>query len=130
MPYSLYARNKMNDHAHGKAAWTMPTAYIGLSTTTPSGTDTNVTEPVGNGYARVTTSAATWGSSASGAITNAAAITFPAATGAGWGTVTHVVAYDATSGGNLLWFVSITSQSVPAGVAVTIPIGDADSSLS
>ena len=107
----------------------MPTVHIGLSTTTPSGTDTNVTEPVGNGYARVATSAATWAAAASGAITNAAAITFATATGAGWGTVTHVVAYDATTAGNLMWFGSITSQAVPAGVTVSIPVGEADSSL-
>lgn len=129
MPISLYARNKLLDHIHGKAAYTAPTAHIGLSTTTPSGTDTNVTEPVGNSYARVTTSAATWDSSASGAITNAAAITFPTATGAGWGTVTHVVAYDAASGGNLLWWDDVTPQAVAAGVTVSIPIGDADSTL-
>jgi hypothetical protein len=130
MPFSLYARNKMLDHAHGKASWTMPTAHIGLSTTTPNGTDGNVTEPSGNGYARVATSGATWGTAASGAITNAAAITFPTATGAGWGTVTHVVAYDASSAGNLLWWDDIASQAVAAGVTPSIPIGDADSSLS
>lgn len=129
MPLSLYSRNKLLEHVHGKTAYTMPVAYVGLSTTTPNGTDGNVTEPAGNGYARVTTSGATWGAAASGAITNAAAITFPPASGAGWGTVTHVAVYDAVSGGNLLWWGSITSQAVPAGVTVTIPIGDADSSL-
>jgi hypothetical protein len=129
MPLSLYARNKILDHIHGEAAFTSPTVHIGLSTTTPNGTDGNVTEPSGNGYARVATSASTWGAAASGAITNAQAITFPTATGAGWGTVTHVVAYDASTTGNLLWWGSITSQSVPAGVTVSIPVGDADSSL-
>ena len=129
MPLSQYSANKLLDHVHGKAAFTMPTAYVGFSTTTPSGTDTNVTEPSGNGYARVTTSAATWGSAASKAITNAAAITFPTASGAGWGTVTHVVVYDAATVGNLLWWGSITSQAVAAGVTPSIPIGDADSSL-
>lgn len=129
MPLSLYARNRLLEHIHGEAALTMPTAHIGLSTTTPNGSDGNVTEPSGNGYARVATSAATWGAASGGAITNAAVITFPTATGAGWGTVTHVVAYDASSGGNLLWWGSITSQSVPAGVTVTIPVGDADSSI-
>lgn len=130
MPMSQYARNKMLEHAHGKTSWTMPTAYIGLSTTTPNSTDGNVTEPSGNGYARVATSASTWGSAASGAITNAQAITFPTASGTGWGTVTNVVAYDAVTGGNLLWWGTITAQSVAAGVTVSIPIGDADSSLS
>ena len=129
MPFVTAIRNALLDHVHGKAAYTMPTVHVALSTTTPAADGTNVTEPSGNGYARVTTSGATWGSASAGAITNATAITFPTATGAGWGTVTHVVAYNASSGGSPLWFASITSQSVPAGVTVTIPIGDADSSL-
>ena len=131
MPYSQFARNRINEVVHGKTSWTLPTAFIGLSTTTPSGTDTNVTEPSGNGYARVATSAATWGAASAGAITNSAVITFPTATAAGWGTVTHVVAYDAASTGNLLWWgVLSSSQAVPAGVTVSIPVGDADSSIS
>lgn len=134
MPFSLYARNKILDHIHGKTSFTMPTAYVGLSTTTPNGSDGNVTEPStsGTAYARVTTAGGDWGAASSGAITNANALTFATATGGGWGTVTHVVVYDsATVGaGNLLWWDDITSQAVPAGVTVSIPVGDADSSLS
>jgi len=130
MPISQYGRNKALELIHGKTAFTLPTPYIGLSTTTPTSTDTNITEPSGNGYTRVTTSGATWGTAATGAITNAAIITFPTATSAGWGVITHVVAYDATTAGNLLWWAALgASQSVPAGVTVSIPIGDADSSL-
>lgn len=130
MPFSLNARNKILDHAHGKASWTMPTLYIGLSTTTPNGTDGNVTEPVGNNYARVATSAATWGSAASGAITNAQAITFNQASGS-WGTVTHLVAYDASSGGNLvLWDDLTTSKTIDSGDTPSIAVGEADFSLS
>lgn len=128
MPYSQYARNKLNDHVHGKAAYTSPVVYVGLSTSTPTNTDTNVTEPATGAYARVTTSAATWGTSSAGSITNTAAITFPTST-ASWGTVTHVVAYDAPTGGNLLWYASITSQSVPSGVTPTIAPGAATSNL-
>lgn len=129
MPFSAYSRNKFLEHVHGKTAFAMPTAYVGFSTTTPNGTDGNVTEPSGNGYARVATSAATWGAAATGAITNAQVITFPTATGAGWGTVTNIVMYDAPTGGNLLFSASITSQAVAAGVTPSIPVGDADSSF-
>lgn len=118
----------MNEHAHGKSAWTMPTAYLGASTTAPDASDGNVTEPVGNAYARITTSAADWGSSTAGTITNAQVLSYPTATGS-WGTVTHVVAHDAPTGGNLLWSASITPQSVNAGGTLSIPIGDADSSI-
>lgn len=131
MPFSLYSRNKVLELVHGKTAFTLPTAHIGLSTTTPSGTDTNVTEPVGNSYARVATTGATWTAASAGAIDSAAAITFPTATGAGWGTVTHVVAYDAPTGGNLLWWDDLTSsQAIAAGVTFSIPIGSADFSMS
>lgn len=131
MPFSLYARNKVLEHVHGKTSFTMPTAYIGLSTTTPNGSDGNVTEPVANGYARVTTSGATWAAASAGAIDSSAAITFPTATGAGWGTVTHVVAYDAASSGNLLWWDDLAApQAIASGVTFSIPAGSADFSLS
>lgn len=126
---SLYLRNKLLDHMHGKAAFTMPTVYLGYSTTAPNASDGNVTEPTGNGYARVQAPASSWTSASAGAITNSADIVFPTASGS-WGTVTHVVAYDALTSGNLLWSDDITSQSVPAGVQPRIPAGDADSTLS
>lgn len=129
MPFTTYTANKILDHIHGKASYTAPSVYIGLSTTTPALGGTGVTEPSGSAYARVATSAATWGSAASGATTNAAAITFPTATGS-WGTVTYVVAYDASTAGNLLWYSSITSQAIASGVTASIAIGDADSSIS
>jgi hypothetical protein len=129
MPLSQYSRNKTLELIHGKTAFTLPTAFIGLSTTTPTATDTNITEPVGNGYARVATTGATWGVAAAGAITNTSVITFPTATGAGLGTVTNVVVYDALTGGNLLFWGTITSQAVAAGVAVTIPVSNANCSV-
>ena len=129
MPFSLYTRNKVLELVHGKTAFTLPTAYMALSMTTPNGTDGNVTEPVGNSYARVATSGATWTSAASGAIDSAASITWPTATGS-WGTVTHVCAYDASSGGNLLWWDDLaTSQAIASGVTFSIPAGSADFSL-
>lgn len=130
MPFSLYSRNKFLDHVHGKAAWTMPSpVYVGFSTTGINISDGGATEPVGNGYARVAVPAASWGTAASGAITNTAAITFPTATGSGWGTVTTIVVYDAPTGGNLLWYANVASQAVPAGVTPSLAVGEADSSF-
>lgn len=129
MPYTTAFTNQILEHVHGKTALTMPTVHLGLSTTTPTLAGGNVTEPVGNGYARVTTSGATWGTAASGAITNAVDITFPTATGS-WGTVTHVVAFSASTGGSVLWY-----DDLPAGIAIgasttfRIPTGDADSTI-
>ena len=130
MPFTTLTVNKMLDAAHPKTTMTAPTnVWIGLSTTTPTVAGTNVTEPVGNSYARVSTSTATWGTAAAGSITNAAVIQFPTATAAGWGTVISAPVFDAVTAGNLLWFAAITSQAVAAGVAPSIGVGSATSTL-
>lgn len=77
--------------------------FVGLSTTTPTEAGANFTEPVGNGYARVSTADADWDpASGTAPVTkdNANAITFPQATGS-WGTLTHFGLFDALTAGNL-----------------------------
>jgi len=91
---------------------TRPTLFVGLSTTTPAGDGTNVTEPGANNYARVTTATSDWGNATladPATIANVNAITFPQASGA-WGTCTHFVVYDSLSGGN---FIGSGSLPVP-----------------
>lgn len=133
MPASTYLANKLLEHQVGKTAYTMPTVYVGLSSTTPNINGTGVTEPSSGGYARVATTGATWDTAASGAITNATAITFPDATGT-WSsgdTMTHGVLYDASSGGNLLAFGAIsTPKPVETDDTVVIKAGDLDITLS
>ena len=111
MSLSDYAEAKINDELNGKTAYAMPTIWIGLSTADPGDDGATLAEPVGNGYARVETSGATWNAGASA--TNAAAITFPTASGS-WGTISHVVAFDAVSGGNI-----IRSGALTAPTAIT-----------
>lgn len=110
--------------------------YIGLSTTAPVKDGTNITEPVGNGYARVVLGK--YGESlslkmadpAAGAVTNEDTIFFPKATGA-WGVITHVVIFDALTGGNpvvggaLVSTISPTANQVPI-----IEAGNIDISIS
>lgn len=109
------AQNWLN-YITGKAV--MPalgsgSVYVGLFTTAPT-SDAGITgavEVVGGAYARQQTLAATWNSAVASAgsepavtpasITNAAAITFPAAT-ANWGTVVAFGLFDALTVGNLL----------------------------
>lgn len=110
MPYTYYTTNKIIDHANGKTAWTMPTVYVGVSSTTPALGGTGVTEPSTGGYARVTTSGASWNAAASGSTTNAAALTFPQAS-ADWvagANLTYGLLYDAPTGGNLLGYGALT----------------------
>ena len=107
------------------ASWdTAPEVYVGLLTAAPSDTGGG-TEVSGGSYARVRVPAsgapgdATWkgtgdetsGASAgtSGTVKNNAAVTFPAPTGT-WGVVTHFGIYDASSGGNLLWWAALTAS--------------------
>lgn len=52
-----FAELEILDHAFGKGAWTSPTIYIGLSTSTPAEDATGITEPSGNNYSQLTTSA-------------------------------------------------------------------------
>jgi hypothetical protein len=79
----------MLDHFTGKTAYTVPTWYVGLSTTQPTDAGGNFTEPSAGAYARVTLTAATWtaaNDTTPASTSYGGTITFPAATG-GWGTV-------------------------------------------
>lgn len=84
-----------------------PTIYVGLSSTTPTETGTNVTEPSTGSYARVATSASDWNTATSAdpsVVSNANAITFPTATD-DWvsaADLTYFVLYDASSSGNVI----------------------------
>lgn len=88
----------------GSAPYVMGTHYVGLSTTTPTDAGGNFTEPVGQGYARVSVANnyASWPPPATAGVKkNGAAITFPQCTGVGatWGTITYFGIFGASSGG-------------------------------
>jgi len=92
-----------------------PTLYVGLSTTTPTMAGANVTEPSGNNYARVATAASDWNAATSAdpsVVDNANAITFPQASGS-WGTCTHAVIFDASSGGNVIGIAALAVAKTP-----------------
>jgi hypothetical protein len=122
---SDYLANAFLGHMHGKASYTMPAnLWICGSTTTPTNTGTNVTA-IGT---RVQTTAATWGTPASRSITNAAVIDL--GTMVTGGTITHLVVYDAFSGGNFMFFVPLTTaKTVTSGDPVSIAIGAATTSV-
>jgi hypothetical protein len=113
-----------------------PTIYVGLSTTTPTATGGNVTEPSSGSYARVATAPADWnvGTSADpSVIDNANPITFPTATGnwASSANMTHFVLYDAASAGNFLGFGAIGGTPAPVltGQTPSFAAGTLDTSL-
>lgn len=123
--YSDYLENKVLEHITGKTSYTMPAVYVALFTANPTdaggGTEANY-----GSYARVATSGSTWGAASGGSITNSgAAITFPACT-SGTNTITGFGAFDASSGGNLLWYgtcsLAVSSGITPSFATSTLTI--------
>lgn len=112
-----------------------PTIYVGLSSTTPTETGTNVTEPSGGSYARVQTAAADWNAATNAdpsVVDNANAVTFPQAT-ADWvagANLTHFVLYDASSSGNFIGSGALGSpKPVLNGDQASFPAGSLDATL-
>jgi hypothetical protein len=97
--------NALLDHIFGRTTYTAPaTLHLALFTTPPTAAGGGV-EVSGGSYARaaVTNNTTNFPSASNKAKTTGANISFPAAT-AGWGTVTAWGFFDASSGGNLLWW--------------------------
>ena len=127
--FANYLENKVLDHILGKTAYTMPAAYIVLSTADPTDAGTGLAEPVGGAYARKATVAADWAVAANGATSNANALTFPQATG-NWGTITHFAIMDAATAGNVLAHGALTlSKAINTGDTATFAAGDLDITL-
>jgi hypothetical protein len=107
---------------------TRPTAwYLALFTSDPaedaSGTEVSTS---GTAYARQTVAFSVSGNLA----TNSAAVEFPTATGSGFGTVTHIGVYTASSGGDLIAYSALSaSKAIAAGDVFRIPTGDLDITL-
>jgi len=88
--------------------------YVGLFTALPGEDGTGGTEVSGGGYARqqVTQADANWSDPTAGTqgeVDNVADVDFGAAT-ANWGTIVGVGIFDASSGGNLLYFAALTAD--------------------
>lgn len=119
----------------GKAAYTAPAgAYAALFSATPTadnGTFTELVTGSSPGYTRATidaaNAAAAWSATTTDATgvwkTNAAAITFPTATG-GWLAATGFGIYDASTTGTLLYWGTFASAStVGSGATASFAIG-------
>jgi hypothetical protein len=105
------------------------TEYVALFTTNPTADDgTGAVEVSGGSYARASITASSGWSAISGSgtsphqISNSGVITFPTPTG-NWGAVIGIGLYDASTSGNLLYWSSITSQTINTGVVASLAIG-------
>lgn len=124
--FSDYWENEILDHLFGKGSYTPPTIYVGLSTADPTDDGSGLAEPSGSGYARVETAGSDWDAAVAGALDNANAIQFAAATGS-WGTITHFALFDAISGGNMLAHGALSaSQSITSGKTARFAAGALD----
>ena len=135
MAITNYSANRILDYNFGGTSYsgTLPaTMYVGLSTTTPAIDGTNVTEPVAMGYARVpiTNNKTTWGNANASSLVSTIAVTFAISSGA-WGTITHVLIYDALTSGNLWFFDALApSRTVATSTIVTFDSGAITVSMS
>lgn len=124
MSKSNYLENEILDHILGGGDYTRPaTVYIGLSTADPGEAGATLAEPSGNNYSRVsvTNNSTNFPAASGGVKSNGTDITFPTPSGS-WGTVTHVVVFDASSGGNMLFWGALTvSKAINTDDDVVFP---------
>jgi hypothetical protein len=120
MPKSTYLDNVVLGVGLLQQSFVPPSViYVALFTVspTPSGGGTEV---AGGGYGRQTV---TFGAASLGSTVSTSAVVFPVAT-APWGTITAFALFDASSGGNMLYFGNLsTSRSVLASDQVQFPAG-------
>ena len=126
-----YAENILIEALFRNGTLSRPTNwYIALSTTTPAEDGTNITEPGDGNYARqavLTGASSAWSDpSGTGLTDNSNEIAFPAAA-TSYGTLTHVVFFDALTVGNKWFFVALDSSvTVGASEVFRFQVGDLD----
>ena len=110
------------------ASTTAGSFYISLHTADPSAGNQTTNEATYDDYARVAVarSGAAWTVAAAN-VSNAAAVSFPAAS-AGSDTVTHFgIGSDASGAGNLFWSAALdASRDISAGITPEFAIGELD----
>ena len=110
MSATNYLENEVLDHVLGQGTrdFTSPAnLYVGLFTAVTDGEAGTVTEVSGNGYART---AVSFDAASNGSASNTSDVTFPAASGGAWGTITHIGIYDASTAGNLTFYGSLSAS--------------------
>ena len=125
MSFTNFLETEILDHVFGGSAYTAPgTHYLALYTAAPGETGGG-TEVSGGAYARQSVAFTTTGNTTS----NSAAVEYPTAT-ASFGTVTHVGVFDASTGGNLMAYATLSSsKTIDTGDVFRVPAGDLDITL-
>lgn len=119
-----YLENSLVDLIFRAQTLTLPgSLHFGLYTAAPSDAGGG-TEVSGGSYARVAVTrslanfagtqsagSTTASSGSSGQTSNNGTVTFPAPTG-NWGTITHLGVFDASTGGNLLFWMALSASKI------------------
>ena len=122
--FSNYCQSSILNHIFGKSDYCLPEVYIGLLTNEPNEDGTSVSEPDCPSYARVLTNASNWDDAFEGSIENISNITFSMAC-ENWGKITHFALFDASYGGNVLAYGSLSpSKNVNSGDIPRFAPGD------
>lgn len=111
---SNYLENAILDHVLSDGAFAEPAnVYLALCTVVPTDASTGatITEPTYTGYARKEILASDLSAASGGSKTNSGAITFADCT-AGSSTVIGFAICDASSGGNVLYWGTVTSKTI------------------
>lgn len=138
-----YLQKELLEYSVGKSSFTAPTEiHVGLFTSAPNAdytsaapTGTEVTSTATNYARRPISLPGGWNAAVDNAdltysskITNSNDISWPSETGTvsgNWGTVTNIGIFDAATGGNLLWFGSLSAPvQLTNGDTFTIPSGN------
>ena len=131
MNTTYFLNQVMGNVFHTKTSPALPTKYyIGLSSTQPTVDGECTGEPTtsGTGYSRVLLDSLT--APSAGVVSNSAAISFNESI-SNWGTMLYYVVYDAATGGNLLFFGSLSvGRSVEPNTIITIKAGELKITLS
>lgn len=106
MSKTNYLETALIDHVLRNTTFTSPTTiYVALFTVAPDETGGG-TEVAGGSYAR---QSSTFSAPAPDTTSNVSDVTFPVAT-ANWGTIVAFALMDAASGGNMLYYSTLTAS--------------------
>lgn len=114
MTWTTLQKNESLDALYGA------TRYFGISSTLPAADGSNVTEPSGANYSRVSSSGL-MGAAAAGAKSNTSEIVWPVPSGA-W-TAAYLCVFDHPTAGDLRTFVDVTDRAIVSGDTVKVPVG-------
>ena len=123
---SDFIENHIGNHIFRNQAYTPATTiYLALFTSATADAGTG-TEASGSAYARKSFTFDAW-TGTSGLQDNGSAITFVAASGGNWGTITHVAIMDALTTGNMMAHGALTSSVIiNDGDTFEVAAGDLD----